>query len=156
MPDVYPLSAPEPRGALGWDGTHYYVVAVDDEGNLRLAPGGVNLRQFDSVWRFAGNVSGASGTLNIDTAVLGPGDLVVVTHAVCYLTAGSASLINIQIYDGTNAYTAARLGSPAVGQTLTLGQQLVIQAGDLLRFAAGSVGAGTIFYGWAVGYYVRT
>ena len=35
MPQILPSHAPSPKAALGWDGTQYRVLAVDDEGRLQ-------------------------------------------------------------------------------------------------------------------------
>lgn len=38
MPEILPSSAPYPKAVLGWDGTAYRVLAVDDEGHLANVP----------------------------------------------------------------------------------------------------------------------
>jgi len=156
MPDVFPREAPEPRALLGWDGTAFRVVAVDAQGNVVLAPGGVNLRQFVAVWRYTGVGSAGAGNIDLDSVALVVPDLVVVENAVCWIDAGSAASINIAVFDGATVYAVARLANPALQVVLVLTSPLVLTAGELLRFRAFGVGAGTGFQARAVGYYVRT
>jgi len=155
MPDVYPLSAPEPRGMLGYDGTHYYVVRVDDQGNLRLAPGGVNLRQFAAAYyeRLSGAAGAGSITLNF-TAVAA-GRLLVVQTALGFLTAGTATSIALAVTDGLTSYGIARVASPAVDVPGVFSGLVVLVPGMYVAIAAGGVGAGTTLIAAVVGYYVQ-
>jgi len=156
MPDVFPREAPEPRALLGWDGTAFRVVAVDAAGNVVLAPGGVNLQQFDSVWRFIGSGAGGAGWIVVGPPALGAGDLVVVTNAVAYITAGATTALAISVFDGATSYIASRVAPVVVDQVLALPNPVVLVAGDSLRFSAAGVGAGTVLQCSALGYYVRT
>ena len=156
MPDVYPLSAPEPRGMLGYDGTHYYVVRVDDQGNLRLAPGGVNLRQYAAVYHVTANAAGDAGDLTAIGATVPAGALVVVTNTAGYLLTGSATRIATLLFSAAATWVLNVRLAPVVKEVLRTESMLVLGPGDRVHWSAFGVGAGTEIYGYAVGYYVRT
>jgi len=178
MPDVFPREAPEPRSLLGWDGTAFYVVAVDAAGHGQVdvlssaLPSGaatqatlaailaelttLNLQHFDSVWRFAGSGAGGAGTVNVFAPTLAANDLVVVTTCYGFLSAGSATKIELAVFNGAVVYPFAEASAPAVGTVVRNEAPIVMVTGDSMVWIASNVGAGTVLNGRAVGYYVRT
>lgn len=155
VPDVYPLQAPEPRATLGYTGTHYYVLRVDANGYLALAPGGVNLRQYAATYRATGQATAGSGTIQVDLPAIAAGALVFVEDALCYLLAGSSTRLSVAVVSGGVAYGTNLLPSPVVEQACLLPNPVVLAPGENLRFYASAVGAGTTLVAVAVGYYVQ-
>ena len=156
MSDVYPVSAPEPRGMLGYDGTHYYVVRVDDQGNLRLAPGGVNLKQFASRYTVHKQVAAGAGNIVIDTDALSLTALVVVEQVTAVFFAGTATSVLVTAIDGVKLVDLAVDLAPVVSRLVTWTGELVLVNPCILRAQAFAVGAGTTFRLLVWGYYVRT
>jgi len=155
MPDVFPREAPEPRALLGWDGTAFYVLACDGEGNLRLAPGGVNLRQYDSTYRAAASAVGDSGTISAGLAAVAAGRLLMVQRSKGWLTAGSAGRLDFVLVSGGVDYVLDRKPAPAVMGLFMIPGDLVLAAGDFLRLDAFNVGPGTTLLFRVAGYYVQ-
>ena len=156
MPDVYPLSAPEPRGFVGWSGTHYYVVRVDDQGNLCLAPGGVNLQQYAALWRVKVTVSGGAGALSASSPALTSGQLVYVQHALARLSAGTATGLCLRTYDLVVTRELVRKWTPDLVSELLLPNPVLLVEEDMLQAIAEGVGVGTTLSLLATGYYVQT
>jgi len=155
MPDVYPLSAPEPRAFVGWSGTHYYVVRVDAQGNLRLAPGGLNLRQYAAEFRAQESGAAGAGNITVYTAPVAAGRLLVATGVVVYISAGSATSLSASVYSGAVVYNLQRLAPVLVDAPCAWSGLCVVAPGEQLRAAAMGVGAGTTCWLHVTGYYVQ-
>ena len=156
MPYVYPISAPEPRAALGWDGTDFHVLACDTLGNLRLAPGGVNLRQYAGIWRVKVTVSGGAGALSASSPALTSGQLVYVQHALARLSAGTATGLCLRTYDLVVTRELVRKWTPDLVSELLLPNPVLLVEDDMLQAIAEGVGVGTTLSLLATGYYVQT
>ncbi len=155
MPRVYPKTAPMPRAPLFWDGSDYRVPVCDAQGNVRLAPGGVNLQQFQEIWMYSGNIMGSSGILSLQTPAIGAAELIMMCVGCCYLSAGSATALRIHVQHETGLFTVANLTSPTVNSRLFTPVALPLGPGDSVTFQAISVGSGTTFNANTWGYYVQ-
>ena len=140
---------------LGYDGTHYYVVRVDGQGNLRLAPGGVNLRQYNSVYRWRDSGAAGAGDISVVSPAVAAGRLLVVVSALVYVVAGSATALGVTLFSGGVSYLLERVSPVVLGAGCSWRGLCVLAPGDQLAGTAYGVGAGTTMWVYLVGYYVQ-
>ncbi len=96
MPLILPSHAPYPKAALGWDGTQYRVLAVDDEGRL----------QADLV---ASALPEKTGRMyRVEHTKVGAGNYAMVGHTVDAGTVFVATLMGA--YNEDSALTSIHMG----------------------------------------------
>ncbi len=140
---------------LGYNGTGFYPLTVDSDGQLQVDLVGDVLNRYDSAYRASANATGASGNIVASMAAVAAGKLVVVEGIAAYLAAGSAASLYISVRSGGVNYDISVTPTPTVLQALYVYAQISLVAGENLLATAAGVGAGTSLFLIGVGHYIR-
>jgi len=175
------IVSPLPEGCLvaihGYDGTYWTKIAVDSSGYLRIVadslplPNGAaqettlsglynvmrlkNLLLYDSYYSASVEGTASSGDLVISLTSVPVDKIAVITGCGLVITAGTATGLQFNVYDGTNSRPIMRKLSPALNEMISLPPFIVVPPGGCVKGTGMSVGSSTTIKLFAVGYYVK-
>lgn len=134
MPLILPSHAPYPKAVLGWDGTQYRVLAVDDGGNVQVGGPGllsnylgkIMLRRFTVTALLGTNILNAGGPAGTAEWVITAMFLMNRTNA---MTSSALAVVR-----GGTYYYVAGTAALAAYVALDWSGEVVLVAGDTLAF----------------------
>lgn len=130
------------------------MVAVDSEGRMKVA---LDYQSFGGqvLIDLSGGPYG-SGSASLGSAQVPPGKTWVITNAMAFLEAGTATSIDIGIYDGSNNYLLDVKASPAIQEAVRILSPAYFSAGDQLVAGFGGLGGNAMCRVFASGYILDT
>ncbi len=152
MPQILPSSAPSPRSVLGWDGTVYRVLALDDEGRLQVdLVGSANPEASGTIYYGAHTMVGAGGW-NLDVHTVAPGTVFVLTSMGAYNGTAVTGAIWGGVRRGLVNNWFMYMALPAAAEVVLWTGRIYCVAGDIVRAYFAGAGGGNVLLFSATGY----
>lgn len=102
-----------------------------------------NASVYKSQYTFSGETTGSSGNLTVDSTAVAEGQLAEIQACTAWLSAGSATVLQISLKTSGGVFPLLRQASPAVDNSQTVYGPFTLKQGDFIRATAVSVGAST-------------